>query len=106
MTNINISVLFEGMAEKIIKSYEEMKPFSQVSNVQINIKLKEIGEKIGVKDLHFHVSRHTFATQLLEKGLDIVSVQELMQHSDINTTRIYAKLVNQQLNNNLLKLWQ
>jgi len=38
--------------------------------------------------------------------LDIVSVQELMQHSDINTTRIYAKLVNQQLNNNLLKLWQ
>jgi len=106
MTNINISVLFKGNAEKIINSYEEMKPFLQVSNVQINIKLKEIGEKIGVKDLHFHVSRHTFATQLLQKGLDIVSVQELMQHSDINTTRIYAKLVNQQLNNNLLKLWQ
>ena len=105
MTNINISVLFQGNAEKIINSYEEMKPFLQVSNVQINIKLKEIGKKIGVKDLHFHVSRHTFATQLLEKGLDIVSVQELMQHSDINTTRIYAKLVNQQLNNNLLKLW-
>lgn len=106
MTNINISVLFEGNAEKIINIYDEIKPFLQVSNVQINIKLKEIGEKIGVKDLHFHVSRHTFATQLLEKGLDIVSVQELMQHSDINTTRIYAKLVNQQLNNNLLKLWQ
>lgn len=106
MTNINISVLFKGNAEKIINSYDEMKPFLQVSNVQINIKLKEIGEKIGVKDLHFHVSRHTFATQLLEKGLDIVSVQELMQHSDINTTRIYAKLVNQQLNNNILKLWQ
>lgn len=106
MTNINISVLFKGNAENIINSYQEIKPFLQVSNVQINIKLKEIGEKIGVKDLHFHVSRHTFATQLLEKGLDIVSVQELMQHSDINTTRIYAKLVNQQLNNNLLKLWQ
>jgi len=106
MTNINISVLFQGNAEKIINSYQETKPFLQVSNVQINIKLKDIGEKIGVKDLHFHVSRHTFATQLLEKGLDIVSVQELMQHSDINTTRIYAKLVNQQLNNNLLKLWQ
>lgn len=105
MTNINISLLFKGNAEKIINSYQEMKPFLQVSNVQINIKLKEIGEKIGVKDLHFHVSRHTFATQLLEKGLDIVSVQELMQHSDINTTRIYAKLVNEQLNNNLLKLW-
>jgi len=106
LTNINISLLFEGMAEKIINSYQEIQPFLQVSNVQINIKLKEIGEKIGVTDLHFHVSRHTFATQLLQKGLDIVSVQELMQHSDINTTRIYAKLVNEQLNNNLLKLWQ
>lgn len=105
MTNINISLLFEGMAEKIINSYQEIQPFLQVSNVQINIKLKEIGEKIGVKDLHFHVSRHTFATQLLQKGLDIVSVQELMQHSDINTTRIYAKLVNEQLNNNLLQLF-
>jgi site-specific recombinase XerD len=104
-TNINISVLFNGRAEKIINSYEESKPFLQVSNVQINVKLKEIGDKIGVKDLHFHVSRHTFATQLLEKGLDIVSVQELMQHSDINTTRIYAQLVNDQLNKNLLKLW-
>ena len=106
LTNINISILFQGKAEKIIETYQEMKPFLQVSNTQINVKLKEIGEKIGVKDLHFHVSRHTFATQLLQKGLDIVSVQELMQHSDINTTRIYAKLVNDQLNNNILKLWQ
>lgn len=105
LTNINISLLFEGIAEKIINSYQEIQPFLQVSNVQINIKLKEIGEKIGVKDLHFHVSRHTFATQLLQKGLDIVSVQELMQHSDINTTRIYAQLVNDQLNKNLLKLF-
>lgn len=105
ITNINISILFEGKAEKIINSYQEIKPFSQVSNVQINVKLKEIGDKIGVKDLHFHVSRHTFATQLLQKGLDIVSVQELMQHSDINTTRIYAQLVNEQLNKNLLKLF-
>lgn len=105
ITNINISVLFDGKAQKIINSYEESKPFSQVSNVQMNIKLKEIGKMIQIENLHFHVSRHTFATQLLEKGLDIVSVQELMQHSDINTTRIYAQLVNDQLNKNLLKLF-
>lgn len=105
ITNINISILFGGNAEKIINSYDGIMPFLQVSNVQINVKLKEIGDKIGVKDLHFHVSRHTFATQLLQKGLDIVSVQELMQHSDINTTRIYAQLVNDQLNKNLLKLF-
>lgn len=105
ITNINISILFGGEAEKIINNYQETKPFAQVSNVQVNIKLKEIGQKIGVKDLHFHVSRHTFATHLLQKGLDIVSVQELLQHSDINTTRTYAKLVNEQLNKNLLNLF-
>lgn len=105
VTNINISVLFDGKAERMINSYEENKPFSRVSNVQMNIKLKEIGKMIQIENLHFHVSRHTFATQLLEKGLDIVSVQELMQHSDINTTRIYAQLVNDQLNKNLLKLF-
>jgi integrase len=105
ITNINITILFEGKAQKILNSYQDSKPFLQVSNVLVNVKLKQIAEKIGLKDIHFHVSRHTFATQLLQRGLDIVSLQELMQHSDINTTRIYAQLVNEQLNKNLLKLF-
>ncbi len=47
------------------------------------------------KNLHFHVSRHTFATSLLTKGADLYSVSKLLGHADISTTQVYAEIVNQ-----------
>lgn len=43
--------------------------------------------KVGGPTLHRF--RHTYATRLLEQGADIVTVQKLMAHSDIETTRQY-----------------
>ena len=52
-------------------------------------RLKEIAEAAGVAYATLHKFRHTYATPLLEGGCDIVTVQHLMGHSDIDTTRQY-----------------
>jgi integrase/recombinase XerD len=52
-------------------------------------RLKDAAERAGVKQATLHKFRHTYATRLLEDGCDIVTVQHLLGHSDLKTTRKY-----------------
>ena len=61
--------------------------------------LKQWIEDAGIKkNITFHCLRHTFATLQLSSGTNIYTVSKMLGHTDVKTTQIYAKVVDEKKN--------
>jgi integrase len=70
--------------------YVFINPVTQKRYVDIKKAFNNAVKNSEIKKLRFHDLRHTFATRLIEKGVDIVVVKELLGHADIKTTMMYV----------------
>jgi integrase/recombinase XerD len=60
--------------------------------------VQRMRKRAGIKKpVSPHVLRHTYATELLREGFNIVEVQKLMRHADIRSTVIYTEIVDREL---------
>lgn len=88
----------EGSRDAMIQNYEEEVLFVNCSGQAMSRQgfwklLKHYAKRAGIEvEITPHTLRHSFAAHLVENGADLRSVQEMMGHSDISTTQIYANL--------------
>ena len=90
-----VSVPVIDKAQKLIgKNYGKYQSvFRVLSNQKTNQRLKDISKNAGIdKNITFHSARHTFATVAIEKGLPMEIISELLGHTELKTTKIYAKI--------------
>ena len=90
---IPVSTNFDGKALLLSKSIPRSRGrmFMLESNQKTNRGVKNVLKKIGIKrNISFHSARHTFATLLIYRGVNITTVQKLLGHKSVKTTQIYS----------------
>ena len=69
-------------------------PFDRLKISGVEIRLRQLGRRLGLERIHPHKFRRSMATRAIDKGMPIEQVQKILGHSQIDTTMQYA-MVNQ-----------
>ena len=71
-----------------------LSPYNRLEISGVEVRLRKLGQKLGITKVHPHKFRRTLATRAIDKGMPIEQVQRLLGHAKIDTTMQYA-MVNQ-----------
>lgn len=89
----------KGAEDFIFLSERDGKPLTRQFIFKM---LRETAEKAGIKkNVHPHILRHSFATELIRGGANLIAVKEMMGHSSVVSTEIYINLSTKDLKNTL-----
>ena len=98
--------IFRLLENNKLFSEEELFKIKNYRNRTINSYLHKIGENIELPfKLTFHIARHTFATLALKLGMRIEYVSKILDHSDIQITQVYAKIINDELDKAMVNIF-
>lgn len=67
-------------------------PYNRLNIGGVEVRIREMGQKLGIKKTHPHKFRRTLATTAIDKGMPIEQVQRLLGHQRIDTTMMYAQV--------------
>ncbi len=90
-TKIHLLNYIESRTDNNIALFVSLnKPHSRLTESGVELRLREMGKKLGVEKVHPHKFRRTMATRAIEKGMPIEQVQKILGHEQIDTALRYA----------------
>lgn len=77
---------------------------SKLTRAMIFKIIKDLVEQLGLKkNISPHTFRHSFATHILDGGVSIISIQQMLGHEDVTTTEVYLHISQKKLRKEIMK---
>ena len=104
---VPISRMFSGNALNLVSDIKQGRLFHLPPNSRTNALLDRITSRLGIrKHVSFHCARHSCATILLLRGVNMPIISSILGHTSIRTTQVYAAVKDKTINREIRKAFR